>query len=176
MLRHLIQAEKAKPVDEDKMVAMSYRKNLKVMDYDHLKPGTKIETLLPGKTSGVILFFLDHREKSEIGHWVLLFRSPEAGVVFFEPLGLGYRSLLKFTKNANKLQQILSRTDAYVSKQAYQRREHVQTCGRHCITRWNCAHLNHKEYSALMHDPRLSADEVVVMLTLSRDLTELKKR
>ena len=174
MLRHLIDKERQIPIDEHKMMAMSHRKGLRVMSYDDLKVGTRLETLLPGKTSGVILFFLDHHKKTKIGHWVLLFRSPEAGVVFFEPLGLAYRGLLKFTKNADKLQKILSRSDAHVSKHPYQRREHAETCGRHCITRWNCGHMTSKDYMALMQDPRLLPDEVVVLLTLSQDLTNLK--
>ena len=176
MLRHLIQKEKQKPIDENKMLSMSHRKGLRVMDYDKLSPGTSLQTLLPGKTSGVILFFLDHRGKSQIGHWVLLFRSPEAGIVFFEPYGMGYRSLLKITKNPDKLQKILSKTDAYVSKQPFQKRERAETCGRHCVTRWNCAHLGNKEYSALMSDPRMNPDEVVTMLTLSQDLTQFKAK
>ncbi len=153
---------------------MSFRKGLKAMEYDSIH-GHSLKSLLPGKTSGVLLLFMDHRKpKSTVGHWVLLFRSPEAGLELFDSYGLGYRTIIKMTKNPDRLQKILSKGDAHVSKQPFQQREHAETCARHCITRWNAAHLSAKDYAALLHDPRLSPDEIVTMLTLEQDLTTFK--
>ena len=173
MLRHLIEEEKKKPLGASEAKAMSFRKNLRSIEYDDLKSDTTLKQLLPEPTSGMLILFTDHRKKnSEVGHWILLFRSPQAGVTFFDPLGFGYRVIIRMSKNANKLQRILSKADAYINKQDYQKRQHAQTCARHCVTRYNCANLNHKDYSALMSDPRMSPDDIVVLLTMSQDLTK----
>ena len=175
MLRHLIEVEKKKPLGASEAKAMSFRKNLRSIEYDKLKPTTTLKQLLPEPTSGMLILMMDHRKKnSEIGHWVLLFRSPEAGVEFFDPLGYGYRTIVRMSKNPDKLQKILRKADAYVSKQDFQRRQHAQTCARHCVTRYNCANLKPKDYAAMMHDPRLSPDDIVIMLTMSQDLTKFK--
>jgi len=174
MLRHLIQKERERPIGEKEILKMSFRKGLKTLEYDSIR-GHSIKSLLPGKTSGVLLLFMDHRKpQSTVGHWCLLFKSPEAGIEFFDPLGLGYRTIIKMTKNPSKLQKILSKGDAHVNKHPFQSREHAQTCARHCITRWNAAHLSAKDYAALLHDPRLSPDEIVTMFTLEQNLTTFK--
>ena len=174
MLRHLIQKEKMKPLGAKDALAMSHRTGLRTMEYDSVK-GKSLKQLLPTATSGVLLLLMDKRKpQSKVGHWILFFRSPECGVVLFEPYGLGLRSILKVSKNPNLLQKIMSESDVHVNKQEYQKRDHAETCARHCVTRWNAAHLKPKDYAALMHDPRLSPDDVVIMLTLSQDLTQFK--
>ena len=176
MLRHLIAAEKQKPLGAKEALAMSFRKNLRSVEYDDLKTIT-LNQLLPQPTSGVLILFMDKRKPDkEVGHWILLFRSPQAGVEFFDPLGLGYRAIIRMSRNPDKLQQILRRADAYVSKKDYQRRSHAQTCARHCVTRYNCASLGPKDYAALMHDPRMDPDEIVIMLTMSQDLTKFSPK
>ena len=108
MLRHLIQKEKERPIGEKEIMRMSFRKGLKAMEYDSIH-GHSLKTLLPGKTSGVLLLFMDKRKpKSTVGHWCLLLKSPEAGIEFFDSYGLGYRKIISMTKNPDKLQKILS--------------------------------------------------------------------
>ena len=177
MLRHLIQKEKLKPMGAREALALSYRPGLRTLDYDKLHTGVSLKKLLPAATSGVLILFGDKRRgASGVGHWVLLFRSPECGVEFFGSYGLGYRGIIRVSHNPNKLQKILSKTHAYINKHPYQSKEHSQTCARHAVTRYNCAHLKPREYAALMHDPRMSADEIVTMLTLSQDLTKFRAK
>jgi hypothetical protein len=177
MLRHLIEKEKQKPLGASEAKRMSHRKNLKTVEYDDLKSTTTLKQLLPQPTSGVLILFSDHRKaNSEVGHWILLFRSAQAGVEFFDPLGFGYRAIIRMSRNPDKLQKILRKADAYVSKKDYQRRHHAQTCARHCVTRYNCASLSPKDYAALMHDPRMTPDEIVIMLTMSQDLTKFNAK
>ena len=47
----------------------------------------------------------------------------------------------------------------------------VQSCGRHCAVRFNLAYMTPSEYATFMRHPRMTFDEVVLLLTLSNDLT-----
>ena len=166
-----------KPLGAKDALALSYRRGLRTMNYDHMHAGMSLHKLLPATTSGLLILMMDKRNKeSNVGHWMLLFRSPECGVVAFDSYGKGFQSIIKISHNPNKLQKILSKADTYVNKHPYQNKEHAETCARHCVTRYNCAHLKPREYAALMHDPRMSADEIVTMLTLSQDLTKFRAK
>lgn len=174
LLRELIDIERGKALDTKDVLAMSYRKNLRYLYYDDIGNKT-LKDLLPSKDSGLLILFVDHRNpKKEVGHFVLLFRNQRSGLHFFDPLGLGLRNLLQITHSRTKLQQLLKGHKFHNNKIAYQSKENeVQTCGRHVITRWNAASLKAKEYEDLLHHPGLDPDEIVILMTMDRDLSKL---
>lgn len=174
LLRDLIKKERAISLTPDDVVAMSYRKGLRAMEYDKITSKMSLKQLLPTPVSGVLILFTDHSKPDKaIGHFALLFRS-EHGVFFFDPLGFGLSRILHKTRNDDALQRILGSVNYDDNTKAYQKiAEETQTCGRHCVTRYNCSHFNSKSYDMLMHHPSLDPDQIVVMLTMSRDLTKI---
>ena len=174
LLKQLIELERKKPMGVKEVLALSYRNNLKPVDYDDIAKKT-LKELLPKPESGVLIFFQDHRPNRNIGHFCLLYQTKRTGIVFFDPLGLGLRNVTEVTKSKKSLQKILQRYDFTNSRIKYQKLDDsVQTCGRWCITRWNCAHLNSKEFERLMFHRGMVGDDLVVLMTMERDLTKLK--
>ena len=174
LLEQLIEAERAKPMGVKEVMTLSYRKNLKPVDYDDIG-GKTLKQLLPKPESGILIFFKDHRPGKDVGHFCLLYQTPRTGIVFFDPLGLGLRNVTEITKSRKHLQKLLQRHDFTNSRIKYQKlKDSVQTCGRWCATRWNAAHLNSKEFERLLFHRGMQGDDIVVLMTMERDLTKLK--
>ena len=175
ILRQFIERERAKPLDKDDVMKMAYRPGLRYLYYDDIGNKT-LKQLLPEKNSGRLILFVDHSHpKRKIGHFCLLFQHERSGLTFFEQYGLGLRVVTHMTRSKKKLEVLLQHTDVHINKNKYQqRKQDVNTCGRHCITRWNCAQMKAGEYERFMHDPKLSTEEIVIMLTLEQDLSKLK--
>ena len=175
MLRKLIEKERAIPLDKDDVMKMSFRPGLKHLYYDDIGNKT-LKQLLPHPTSGRLILFVDHKHpKHKVGHFCLLFQHERSGLHMWDPYGLGLRVVTHMTGSKKKLEVLLQHTDVQINRHAFQERKNdVNTCGRHCITRWNCAQMTSKEYEDLMHDPRLDSEEIVVLLTLEQDLSKLK--
>jgi hypothetical protein len=175
ILRHFIEKERGKALGKDDVMRMSYRKGLRYLYYDDIGNKT-LKELLPEKNSARLILFVDHKHpKRKIGHFCLLFRHERSGLHFWDPYGLGLRVVTHMTKSKKKLEKILERTDVQINKHQYQQRKNdVNTCGRHCITRWNCAQMKELEYERFVHDSRLNSEEIVILLTLEQDLSKLK--
>ena len=168
-LKEFLDKERAKPLGASDVLKMSYRKGLKSMDYSDLA-GKSLNSLLKND-SGILILFTD--KDRAVGHFCLLYKANNQ-IVLFDPLGLGLRNVTKATHSRKHLQKLLEGHDFHNNKVKYQSREDdVQTCGRHCATRWNCSHLSPKKYQMLMHS-RMNPDEIVTMMTMDQDLTKLK--
>ena len=182
-LQKFLEYEMTQPLGFDQLKPMIYRKNLRNIDYEHIKKSDTLKTLLPKPNSGLLILFSDKRKKnSGIGHFVLLFKhSRHKQIHFFDPLGIGLRAISRFTGNRNVLLDILKHHDVVQNSTPYQKREHdVQICGRHCVTRYNMSPMNSDEYFEFMKFRGCDPDMIVTLLTLSPDLahweTLLKKR
>ena len=93
----------------------------------------------------------------------------------FDPLGLGLRAVDKLTHSSNTLFKLLSKAHVTQNTTKFQQLESdVQSCGRHCATRWNLCHFKPDEYRRALSLRTLSYDDTVTMLTISRDLTKWK--
>ena len=68
LLKQFIEAERAKPMSVKDVMALSYRKGLRSVDYDDLK-GKTLKQILVGPESGVLVFFKDHRPGRDVGHF-----------------------------------------------------------------------------------------------------------
>ena len=178
LLADLIEIEQQKPLDKDDVLKMSQRKNLRYLYYDDIKSNDTLHKLLPEPDSGLLILFVTHNQNSEVGHFCLFFRNKRSGIHFFDPYGFGLKKVLDITGSSNKIQNLMHGHDVHINKHAYQRmhkgRAAINTCGRHCITRWNAAHLKPKEYEDLMYHRSLDPDEIVTLLTLEQDLVSLK--
>ena len=174
-LQRLLELEQEKPLDKDNVMAMSQRKNLRYLYYDDLKNRDTLHKLLPEPDSGLLILFV--KQNSEVGHFCLFFRNKRSGMHFFDPYGFGLKKVLDITGSSHKIETLMIGHDVHINKHPYQKlhkgRAAVNTCGRHCITRWNASHLKPDEYEDLMHHPSLDADEIVTMLTLEQDLVSL---
>ena len=156
------------------VLALSYRKNLRSIDYDDIK-GKTLKQLLPDAECGVVILFTDHSKGAgAVGHFCLLYKAPKVGIVFFDPLGLGLRNVTSVTHSRKHLQKLLERHDFHNNKIKYQRiGGDVNSCGRWVATRYNCAHFSPKEFSMLFHHRGIPGDDLVVLMTLERDLTKI---
>ena len=179
LLKKLVRTLRSVALEDKQVLQMAMRNGLQSIDYEKIIKMKSLRQVLPKPTSGVLIFFTDHAKPNKpIGHFCLLFRTPRTGVVFFDPLGHSLHGILNITHNRNKLLTMLNSLSSgfHENRIPYQRQsKEVQTCGRHCITRWNAATLKPKEYSSLMHLPGMSADDVVTLLTLESDLPKLLK-
>ena len=171
--KEFLDKERAKPLGPEEVVALAYRKGMKTMDYEQLE-GKSLSKLLPND-SAILILFTDHSQPSKpIGHFCLLFKFKNK-IEFFDPLGLGLRNVTSITHSRKFLQKLLQNHDFHNNKFKYQRREEdVNTCGRHCATRWNLAQLSPDKYQRFMHDDRLHPDDIVTLMTMDNDLTLLK--
>ena len=177
LLRKIVRLLRATPLDDTKVLEMAHRHGLKSINYETVAK-TPITKLLPKPISGILVFFTDHSKPNKpIGHFCLLYRTPRTGVVFFDPLGNSLHDVLRITHNRSGLLKKLSQVEFSQNRIQYQKKsKDVQTCGRHCVCRWNAATLHAKEYSGLMHLPGMTADDIVTLLTLEGDLPSLLKR
>ena len=177
-LQHLIEIEQQKPLEKDDVLKMSQRKNLRYLYYDDIKSSDTLKKLLPEPDSGLLILFVTHNQNSEVGHFCLFFRNKRSGMHFFDSYGFGLKRVLDITGSSNKIQKLISGHDIHINKIPFQKmhkgRAAINTCGRHCITRWNAAHLKPKEYEDLLYHPALDSDEIVTLLTLEQDLVSLK--
>ena len=178
LLQDLIEIEQQKPLDKDDVLKMSQRKNLRYLYYDDIKSSDTLHKLLPEPDSGLLILFVTHKQNSEVGHFCLFFRNKRSGIHFFDSYGFGLKKVLDITGSSNKIQNLMHGHDVHINKHPYQRmhkgRAAINTCGRHCITRWNSSHLKPKEYEDLMYHRSLDSDEIVTLLTLEQDLVSLK--
>lgn len=176
LLRKIIRNVETKPMDEKIVRRLSQRPGLKYMEYKDVV-GKTLQQLLPKEISGVLILIMDNRKNSNVGHFVLLMRHPRSGITFFDPYGFGVHQLCKMTKNSHHLEKLFGMAGhrhVHDNRVAYQKRANdIQTCGRHVVTRWNCASLNAKEYKAFMHLPGFSTDELITLLTLESDFAHI---
>ena len=176
-LEELLEAEQSKPLHKDLVMKLSYRKGLKYLYYDDLKPSDTLKTLLPQKNSGVLILFVMHGRESEVGHFCLLFRNQKSGLHFIDSYGMGLRKVIEITHSAKKLEKLIHGHNIHINKHRFQVMEKgqraVNTCGRHCITRWNAAQLKPKDYENLMYHPSLDPDEIVTLMTMETDISKI---
>ena len=179
LLKKIVRQLRSVALEDSVVMKMAMRHGLKSIDYEKIISMRSLRQVLPKPTSGVLIFFTDHAKPNKpIGHFCLLYRTPRTGVVFFDPLGHSLHDILNITHNRKRLLSMLNSLSSgfHQNRIPYQRQsKEVQTCGRHCITRWNAATLKAKEYNSLMHLPGMSPDDVVTLLTLESDLPQLLK-
>ena len=184
-LNEFMQYELAKPQSWSEMKKYIFRKNVREVDSTDIKASTTLKQLLPSGNCGVVILFLkqphektledkkrDKAGEPNVGHFCLLFRHKRSGVHFFDPLGVGLRTVIEKTGANSNLVKILSAAHVNQNKVKFQeRRDDVQSCGRHCAMRYNMAYMKPAEYATFMRHKKLSFDEAVLLLTLSNDLT-----
>lgn len=179
-LQELLDIEQQKALDKDDVLKMSYRKNLRYLYYDDIKKTDTLKKLLPEASSGLLLLFVMHGGSSKIGHFCLLFRHPRSGTHVFDPYGMGLHKILDITGSNDKLERLIRGHDVHINKHKYQQMHKgdaaINTCGRHCITRWNCAQMKVSEYEDLMHHRGIDPDTIVTLMTLEQDLSKLKMK
>ena len=157
------------------VLSLCHRKGIRSIDYEQLK-GRTLKSLF-AKSDCYLILFSDHSKgHGAIGHFCLLYRFG-GEVTFFDPLGLGLRNVTSVTHSRKHLQKLLQGHDYLDNRVKYQKlASDVNTCGRWCATRWNCAQLGPKAFERLFHNHKsLDGDEIVVLMTMEQDLTKLKQ-
>lgn len=176
ILTEFIDREQHKPLDKDDIIKMSFRNGLKHYYYNDIGKGTTLKQLLPSRNSGRLILFA--KKGTDVGHFCLLFNNERSGLHFFDPYGFGLKKVIDLTGSDHRLQYIIRGKDIHINKHEFQKMKDskaaINTCGRHCITRWNCANMKPNEYESFLHHHSMNPDEIVTMLTCEQDLSKLK--
>lgn len=114
--------------------------------------------------------------KPVIGHWVLLYKNSN-GIGYFDPYGLSISQDLHVTGEPDYYKRLFSgKVD--VNKHRHQQfRDHVNTCGRHCVSRALFWFMTNDEYNQvikpmIMEGSVKNADVYVSILTAFLDASD----
>jgi len=148
----------------------------KVVRYSDLMFISSIDEILDVEGSVIILY----QKKENSGHFCLLTnRYKEGSLYFFDPYGYYIDEEIKFAEFQVRhmggeivphLTHLIenSNYDLIVSNTKYQKfKDHINTCGRHCVTRLNYIHLDDTEYNTFINkNSHYDADFWVSVLTI----------
>lgn len=177
-LIEFVREERARPLDFDDLKPMVHRAGLRYMEYSAIDHRThSLKSLLPKRECGVLILFTDTKKRnSNIGHFCLLFKHPRSGTHLFDPLGVGLLTVDRLTGNSDKLVRILKANHVQQNSTRFQKLQHdTQSCGRHCVVRYNLADFTPEEYRRALKLGKVPYDDVVTLLTLSNELTSWGK-
>jgi hypothetical protein len=142
--------------------------------YHDLHKFTNIDQLMGNSDAVIILYEM----KENYGHWVLLFKTGNKQLQFFDPYGLKIDEELKFAQYNLRLHngQITPHLTSIIKNSDYtvhsnttkyqQWKAHTNTCGRHVAVRYLYKNLNHDDYKKLMTKQKLKPDEYVALMTM----------
>ena len=173
-LSWFLDKERAEPLSIARLKGYAFRPKLKFVYYSELEAGSLDDLIGTGDGACVILW--DGGGDSDIGHYTLIYRF--AGRVhYWGPIGLSPSRLASVLKmSAAKVLRLLDGHNATVNSHRYQRvDDHVQTCGRLCVMRWNFAEFEERQFRALMYYKGLDPDTIVTLMTLDTDLSHWSK-
>ena len=172
-LDHYIRHERAQPLSVARLKTYVKRKGLKFIDYDDIKPDDSIDKIL-GPGGAVCILWSDAR--GSIGHFTLCAKR-DKHLLWFDPTGLAIHRLAEITDNPFVLQRKLEKERHVVyNRVRYQKiRKDTQSCGRHCVCRFNMLALSDEEYRGVMTHRKLSSDDIATLLTLPDDLSHWSK-
>ncbi len=148
----------------------------RILKYSDLMFISSIDEILDKEGSVIILY----QKKENLGHFCLLTnRYKEGSLYFFDPYAYDLDKEIKFAEFQVRhmsgrivphLTHLIenSNYDLIVNKIQYQRfKEHVNTCGRHCVTRLNYIHLSDAEYNTFINkNSHYDADFWVSVMTI----------
>ena len=148
----------------------------RIIKYSDLMFISSIDEILDVDGSVIILY----QKQENVGHFCLLTnRYKEGSLYFFDPYGYDLDDEVKLADfqvrhMGNRIVPHLthlienSNYDLIVSNTKYQQfKEHVNTCGRHCVTRLNYIHLSDEEYNTFLNkNSHYNPDFWVSVLTI----------
>lgn len=148
----------------------------KVIRYQDLMFVSSIDEILDVEGSVIILY----QKEENSGHFCLLTsRYKEGSLYFFDPYGYDLDEEVKLADFQIRhmggeiiphLTHLIEKSnyDLIVNKIQYQKfKDHVSTCGRHCITRLNYINLSDTEYNTFINkNSHYDADFWVSVLTV----------
>ena len=148
----------------------------KVVRYSDLMFISSIDEILDVEGSVIILY----QKEENSGHFCLLTNKYKKGsLYFFDPYGYDLDEEIKLAdfqirhmggEVVPHLTHLIenSNYNLIVSKTQYQQfKEHVNTCGRHCVTRLNYINLNDTEYNTFLKNSHYNPDFWVSVLTIN---------
>jgi len=145
---------------------------LKIVSYPEILKAKHIDEILDEKGRLMLLYLT---ESQTSGHWVCLLKRRGTKVLeYFDPYGkygpdgeskwLTPDELEEFGQDTFHLSKLI-RNCPYklvVNKTQFQKdKRDVNTCGRHCLTRLYLKHLSLPQYTKLIKDSGIPADDFV---------------
>ena len=172
-LKDFIKHERAVPLSMDRLKSFVFKRNLRFMEYTKVIKAHSLSALL-GRNGGVVILW--DSPKGDIGHYTLLY-AHKGAVHYFDPLGFEMMKLASITgNNPQGLSRLLKGTDVITNRFKYQALSaDTQSCGRHCCMRYNLKDFDNEQYKNIMsysiNGRKMDMDDLVVLLTLSQDLS-----
>ena len=176
-LQRYIEVERAKPITDAEIAELVVQKNkLVTRDYSSLGSGETLASLLPNAGSGCVLFW--RNKKNEVGHFNLLLRHPGDQYEFFDSYGKTIHEIAAATSHdgGTKLLRMFRGHKVLQGRHRFQQEgTGVNTCGRYCAFRFNCAAFSYREFIALLSYRGIHPDDLVTLLTMSVDFGHLRQ-
>ena len=147
--------------------------DIKIITYPELKDMKSIDECFDKKGRCIMLFLTTSPTE---GHWCAMLRK-QKGIEFFDPYGeapdkqkdnIPRSRLQLLDENQPDLTNLLraSGKEIYYNKIPFQKdKAHVNTCGRHCVTRVYCGNMSLSKYRKMIKNSGLSPDEFVSAFT-----------
>ena len=147
---------------------------VRVYKYDDLSR-IKTPDQLFGNSNTVLLLLQIKSGHQSIGHWVAVVRN-DAGYFYYDPYGLSVEQDMKLTGEKNYINIIFSSTKLRINHHRHQLfKDHVNTCGRHCVLRSLFHSLSNSQYNDKVIKPLIrnhiisNADAFVSLMTAFLD-------
>jgi hypothetical protein len=147
--------------------------DIKITSYPKLKDVRHISELFDRKGRSILFF---PQENESVGHWCAMIKEGR-NIEFFDPYG-EEPDAQKDTLSKSKLEQLqMDHPDLtellldsgcrviFNKVQLQKLSNHVQTCGRHCVTRLMYYKYPIQRYRDIIHRSSLSPDDFVIKAT-----------
>jgi len=145
---------------------------LKIISYKDLLKANSIDDVLDEKGRLMLLYLT---ENETTGHWVCLLKLRDSDILeYFDPYGnykpdgekkwLSKAKLREFGQDTDHLTKLLKASPYTIKSNATPFQKDVRdnnTCGRHCLCRLYFKHLSLPEYTDMIKQTGISADDFV---------------
>lgn len=121
--------------------------------YENLRNVSSVEQLFGDSNTVYVLFDIrSETGNQKVGHWACVLKNK--GLSYYDPYGLVLSEDLRITGDPPFLQDILAGQKVEMNTfRAQKFRDHVNTCGRHCVVRSVFHFLSNGEYNDLIIKP-----------------------
>lgn len=167
MQNRTLQVAEGKSLTDRDLIHMlkSRGKNANIILYEDLKNYT-FDKLL-SKLPAIVLLNIVGDNAPKVGHWVALLPNGSHGIEHFDSYGLSPDQELHITHEHPHLKRIYQGRPVLVNKAKLQQmKDHVNTCGRHCVSRILMDHKPMNQYVEWLTSQHEDPDMAVTLMTL----------
>ena len=165
-MNRLIKYEEGYALTGQDVVNIAKPNKVKYMLYNSLSRYNSIDEVLHG-TDGVVILLEIKDGKSNVGHFVCIFKNKQ-GINYFDSYAMGMdKDLSLMHENPKIFQKLFRNKKVKQNKKKYQKlKKDIQSCGRWCGVRLRFHELTDNEFHKLMTSSKYEPDDLVSLMTL----------